>query len=82
MMPTPCFARSRMISNSALTSRSEMEEVGSSITSMRQLKEMALTISTICCWGDAQIGDQGIGVDAQIKAVEHLLGVGAHLGLG
>ena len=31
--------------------------------------------------GDAQIGDQGVGVDAQIEAVEHLLGVGAHLGL-
>ena len=50
MMPTPCAARLRMISNSAFTSRSEMEEVGSSMTSMRQLKEMALTISTICCW--------------------------------
>ena len=27
-----------------------MELVGSSMTRIRQLKEMALTISTICCW--------------------------------
>ena len=47
-MPTPLAFMSRIMANRLSTSRSVMEEVGSSMMRMRAFWEMALAISTIC----------------------------------
>ena len=77
-MATPCRRSAAMIRNSWLTSCAESDAVGSSMISTRTLSEMALAISTVCCWARVRPRAGSVTFEADVQARQHLLCLAPH----